>query len=79
MSTERKSSGGVVWQEVLDKVRPAIVELRINAVRPFNGSQAANYVGTGWVVDKDKGFIVTNRHIVTLGPGKPSLCSKNCG
>ena len=47
---------------------PAIVVIRVCAVRPFDGSGANFSYATGFVVDKELGIILTNRHVVTAGP-----------
>jgi len=56
------------WDDTIDKCLPAIVELRVDYVRTFDDQRALCSVGTGFVVDKKNGIILTNRHIVTLGP-----------
>lgn len=56
------------WQRSLDGATPAIIVIRVCAVRPFDG-QGANYsYATGFVVDRERGIILTNRHVVTAGP-----------
>ena len=61
-------NGDARWEATIAAVKPAIVALRITAVRPFEGESAGTYHGTGFVVDSDRGLILTNRHIVTNGP-----------
>mmetsp|Transcript_3512 Transcript_3512/g.4724 ORF Transcript_3512/g.4724 Transcript_3512/m.4724 type:complete len:941 (-) Transcript_3512:1634-4456(-) len=65
---KRNSKGGKSWTNTIERCLPAIVELRVDYVRTFDGQRATNGVGTGFVVDKARGIILTNRHIVTLGP-----------
>ena len=56
------------WQETIDRVAPAIVVLKVSAPRAFDGSQAGDAVATGFVVDAERGLILTNRHVVMPGP-----------
>ena len=56
------------WQETIDRVAPAIVVLKVSATRAFDGSQAGDAVATGFVVDAERGLILTNRHVVMPGP-----------
>lgn len=56
-----------MWEESLDKVVPAIVVIRNYSVRAFDGENASYGKATGFVVDKARGIILTNRHVVTPG------------
>lgn len=56
------------WAETLQDVLPAIVVIRVSAVRAFDGEDAGYSWATGFVVDKAKGIILSNRHVVTPGP-----------
>eukprot|EP00928_Gymnodinium_smaydae_P077905 TRINITY_DN6143_c0_g3_i1.p1 TRINITY_DN6143_c0_g3~~TRINITY_DN6143_c0_g3_i1.p1 ORF type:complete len:451 (-),score=97.83 TRINITY_DN6143_c0_g3_i1:143-1495(-) len=59
------------WAAVIAKVKPAIVAIRVTAVRPFEDSAAGVWHGTGFVVslaDPRAALILTNRHIITTGP-----------
>ncbi|TMW56957.1 hypothetical protein Poli38472_002882 [Pythium oligandrum] len=56
------------WMKSLDKCIRAIVSIRLNSVRAFDGNGASFSVATGFVVDMARGIILTNRHVVTPGP-----------
>jgi len=56
------------WQKSMEAAIPAIVVIRVCAVRPFDGQGANFSYATGFVVDKEQGIILTNRHVVTAGP-----------
>ncbi|KAL6587827.1 Protease Do-like 7 [Orobanche minor] len=56
------------WREALNKVVPAVVVLRTTACRAFDTESAAASYATGFVVDKSRGIILTNRHVVKPGP-----------
>jgi len=58
------------WKLVLDAVVPAIVALQVTAVRSFQDDHAGAHGGTGFVVDKELGLLLTNRHVCTCGPAR---------
>lgn len=56
------------WTSVIDRCIPAIVALRITAVRAFEDEGAGVSWGTGFVVDASRGIVLTNRHVIQVGP-----------
>ncbi|XP_021604156.1 protease Do-like 7 [Manihot esculenta] len=56
------------WRKALNKVVPAVVVLRTTACRAFDTESAGVSYATGFVVDKRRGIILTNRHVVKPGP-----------
>jgi S1-C subfamily serine protease len=56
------------WKKVIDGVAPGIVCLKINMVRPYDGNSCSHSLATGFIVDAKRGIILTNRHVVTIGP-----------
>ncbi|XP_075105936.1 protease Do-like 7 isoform X2 [Nicotiana tabacum] len=56
------------WRKALNKVVPAVVVLRTTACRAFDTESAGASYATGFVVDKHRGIILTNRHVVKPGP-----------
>ncbi|XP_004300013.1 PREDICTED: protease Do-like 7 isoform X2 [Fragaria vesca subsp. vesca] len=56
------------WRKALAKVVPAVVVLRTTACRAFDTEAAGASYATGFVIDKRRGIILTNRHVVKPGP-----------
>ncbi|KAG0503374.1 hypothetical protein HPP92_003446 [Vanilla planifolia] len=56
------------WRRALAKVVPAVVVLRTTVARAFDTEVAGAGYATGFVVDKSRGIILTNRHVVKPGP-----------
>ncbi|KAL2612339.1 hypothetical protein R1flu_024031 [Riccia fluitans] len=56
------------WRNALNKVVPAVVVLRTTATRAFDTDSAGSSYATGFIVDKRRGIILTNRHVVRPGP-----------
>jgi hypothetical protein len=59
------------WWKSVGKIVPAVVVLRTTAPRAFDTDSPCVGFATGFVVDKSRGFILTNRHVVR--PGKFAL------
>ena len=56
------------WESTLKKVSKSIVSLRVNYTRSFDGEGPDYSLATGFIVDAERGIILTNRHVVTAGP-----------
>lgn len=56
------------WRRALSRVVPSVVVLRTTAPRAFDTEAAGASYATGFVVDKSRGIILTNRHVVKPGP-----------
>lgn len=55
------------WRRALNKVVPAVVVLRTTTCRAFDTQSTGSSYATGFVVDKCRGIILTNRHVVKPG------------
>ncbi len=56
------------WAATLARVSPSIVSIRVDATRAFDTGWNLTGQATGFVVDAQRGIILTNRHVVTPGP-----------
>eukprot|EP01043_Picozoa_sp_COSAG02_P014910 COSAG02_NODE_622_length_19435_cov_3.242398_15_plen_997_part_00 len=56
------------WSDVLQRCSKAVVVIRCARVRAFDACDARFGHATGFVVDRRRGLILTNRHVVTDGP-----------
>ena len=56
------------WPEAIERVANAVVSVQIDQTRAFEGESPSSSQGTGFVVDAERGLILTNRHLVTAGP-----------
>ena len=56
------------WEDTLDHVARGVVALRVNVPRAFDTEGTGSFLGTGFVVDLERGLILTNRHLVQPGP-----------
>jgi S1-C subfamily serine protease len=56
------------WNATLDRISSAVVSIRIDSPRAFDTERNQSSQATGFVVDAERGLILTNRHVVTPGP-----------
>ncbi len=62
------SGDEATWRNTLETVAPSVVSLRVTATRDFDTENASVSQGTGFIVDAERGLILTNRHMVHAGP-----------
>jgi len=56
------------WRATLERIVPSVVTIRVDSPRAFDTSWNMSSQATGFVVDAERGLILTNRHVVTSGP-----------
>ena len=56
------------WAVTLERIAGSVVSIDIDLVRAFDTEWNATAQATGFVVDAERGLILTNRHVVTPGP-----------
>ncbi|HWP95012.1 MAG TPA: trypsin-like peptidase domain-containing protein [Gammaproteobacteria bacterium] len=56
------------WARTLERVADSVVAIRVDATRAFDTEWNASGQATGFVVDAERGLILTNRHVVQPGP-----------
>jgi S1-C subfamily serine protease len=62
------SARGASFAAAIERVSKAVVALRVQTVRPFDSEGRGCSQATGFVVDAERGLILTNRHVVGGGP-----------
>ena len=58
------------WTRTLERISTGVVAIQIDAARAFDTEWNTSAQATGFVVDAERGLILTNRHVVTPGPVK---------
>ncbi|CAJ0549606.1 Ff.00g032190.m01.CDS01 [Fusarium sp. VM40] len=56
------------WQDTIQKVVRNVVAIRFCQTCSFDTDSALTSEATGYVVDSERGYILTNRHVVGAGP-----------
>ena len=62
------AAGNPAWDRTLSRVAPSVVTIEIDQTRAFDTEWNQSSQATGFVVDAERGLILTNRHVVTPGP-----------
>jgi S1-C subfamily serine protease len=58
------------WTRTLERISTGVVAIQIDAARAFDTEWNTSAQATGFVVDAERGLVLTNRHVVTPGPVK---------
>lgn len=56
------------WNDTVELVSSGVVSIQTDVPVSFDEKWNSSSYGTGFIVDAEKGIILTNRHIVTPGP-----------
>ncbi|MET0281298.1 MAG: trypsin-like peptidase domain-containing protein [Steroidobacteraceae bacterium] len=56
------------WAATLERIARSVVAIKIDATRAFDTEWNTTSQATGFVIDAERGLILTNRHVVTPGP-----------
>lgn len=65
------------WRATLEKISTSVVSIKIDSTRAFDTEWNQSSQATGFVVDAERGLILTNRHVVTPGPVRAEALFKN--
>jgi pro-apoptotic serine protease NMA111 len=60
--------GNPDWAETLERIASSVVSIDVDQTRAFDTEWNTTAQATGFVVDAERGLILTNRHVVTPGP-----------
>ena len=56
------------WARTLEQIAGSVVTIQVDMTRSFDTEHNTSAQATGFVVDAERGLILTNRHVVTPGP-----------
>ena len=62
------ASSADAWNRMIPTALGAVVSIKVNRVRAFDTTSAGTVQATGFIVDKQRGYIMTNRHVAGPGP-----------
>ena len=68
LSVAVSAAEDTAWTETLERISSGVVSIRIDSTRAFDTEWNSSSQATGFVVDAERGLILTNRHVVTPGP-----------
>ncbi|MFT3907408.1 MAG: PDZ domain-containing protein [Steroidobacteraceae bacterium] len=56
------------WAQTLERIASSVVTIEVDQTRSFDTERNTTAQATGFVIDAERGLILTNRHVVTPGP-----------
>ncbi len=56
------------WRRTLEDISSSVLSIQVDATRAFDTEWNESGQATGFVVDAERGIVLTNRHVVTAGP-----------
>lgn len=62
------ANNSTLWQTAMSKVVKCVVSIQFSHVSNFDTEIATTSEATGFIVDSERGLILTNRHVVGPGP-----------
>jgi pro-apoptotic serine protease NMA111 len=65
---QRQLSTAERWNITLERAIKGIVSIKATTLRSFDTETAGSYTATGFIVDRTKGIILSNRHVVNPSP-----------
>ena len=68
LATVNVSAEEPEWADTLERISTGVVSIRVDSTRAFDTEWNTSSQATGFVVDAERGLILTNRHVVTPGP-----------
>lgn len=66
-----------LWAKTVSKAANSVVSIQLSQLRYFNDQRQGGSSATGFVVDAERGIILTNRHVVGSGPIRLSATFQN--
>ncbi|KAJ2703065.1 hypothetical protein FB645_004057 [Coemansia sp. IMI 203386] len=67
-TSESSSESSFSWNTIQDRLRDSIVAIQSSHIYVVDDSGVGNSNASGFVVDAEKGIILTNRHVMKPGP-----------
>lgn len=65
---QTKTTTTATWESTLEKSIKSIVSIKAMRVRGLDTEVPGSYTATGFVVDPERGIILSNRHVVSVSP-----------
>ncbi|OMH82817.1 PDZ domain-containing protein [Zancudomyces culisetae] len=66
-----------MWERVIRRALNGIVSIKTSCVFPFDTEGCDGYVASGFIVDAERGIILSNRHVVSPAPTVAVATLKN--
>ena len=77
LRADTQAVGDDRWAQILATASQSVVSLQLANLRNFDGTEQGDSSATGFVVDAERGIVMTNRHVVGAGPIRLSATFQN--
>lgn len=67
-SLESQISNAERWKATLERAMKGIVSIKYTVLRTFDRAMPGSFIASGFIVDRNRGIILSNRHVVNVGP-----------
>ena len=64
-------------EKFFEEAHDYTVQIRTQVKIPFSGEEAGSFMGAGFLVDKERGWVMTNSHVVSASPSKILVAFKD--
>jgi len=68
LATSATAAEDTDWTNTLERISSGVISIRVDSTRAFDTEWNSSSQATGFVVDAERGLVLTNRHVVTPGP-----------
>jgi S1-C subfamily serine protease len=68
VATTQAAREAATWAATLERIAQSVVAIQIDGARAFDTEWNTSSQATGFIIDAERGLILTNRHVVTPGP-----------
>jgi len=65
------------WAQTVSRAANSVVSLQLSQLRNFDDTEQGGSTATGFIVDAERGIVLTNRHVVSSGPIRLSATFQN--
>lgn len=76
-ATSIDAQGAPTAEQIFETASKYTVRVKTRIEYAFGGDEAGSFSGTGFIVDADRGWIVTNRHVVGESPSEVQVALRD--
>lgn len=74
---EAGSTSSANWAAAVSTVADSVVAIKLSRLRAYDDNEQSSTTATGFVVDAERGLLLTNRHVIGAGPVRATATFQN--
>ncbi len=74
---QEPSEGQANWAATVSAVADSVVAINLSRLRAYDDDEQTSTTATGFVVDAERGLLLTNRHVIGAGPVRATATFQN--